>query len=1491
MKVDKRRNVLPGGLFTVSLDEDLTIVNANEYFYQLFGYTKKEAEKEGFKSLRQRIPRDKQGYLKALVLKNIQKRKEYIDIEFQGLHKSNGFLWLLVRGSYNETTREIEGVMLDITSRKRKEELEKNEELDRTKEELKKEYYRDSLTGLLNRKGIIESFDSLLEKHKEGCHGFIMLDIDDFKSHNDRCGHLFGDEILEQVSKSLLGLFRSEDIIGRIGGDEFVVILANIPGEETLIKKAQTVNNKIEQILGNGSNLSLSQGIAMYPKDASTFMELYEKADLALYEAKAKGKNQYRIYLKNHSNNYLGYENSPLGEKTLVINNMERVLKQKSFWNADMSKEKMFLFIKTFMENAPGGIGIYQKKNDKFETIYVNKGLLEILELSQDEYDSHYKEDGFKIISQDSINIWLNTVVEVTEEHRKELKGNTYKLSEKLNNSPKFVFAKMAQMVNDEGQKVLLVLSADVSSEIQFMEELRETKEMHRWGLEKAGIAFWEYNINDGSFVNNQGQVFKGLSDMVKANKIHEDSLIEVDRLKEELESGKDAGEIFIKGWGPDNAFEWLKISFRRFRTSSMLKETMRVFVIAEVIKGETRSKVPYVREEWLKNELMSRGIRVFISNLTSNKVEDIKSQGGSYKLDISENEIESYEDLLHNISQNFLKQSKSKEFKTLFSKEVIVENFNKGKDSLKETIQVMDQQGGLNWLTVYTRVLMHPSTGDYYAYTYIKQDNEGGMRENASIAPLARDSVTGLYKESTLAIIANKALKQKMKTKSYGIIVLNMFNYHYQEPLMGGKSLSQIMFRMAEDFQLLLPSRYVCGIRGKNEFIFFLEEDKDVSIKEVSQKFLEKIKSIFRVLDPSGRLIFYAGSASWNEGENYSELYEKAFTASKYASQGENWSYSFYGNEKEELKIGGAILDEIVEFVVKDTDILNGEEVSPEEDREFIESSVKCALNFIEKQDPEVAILNACKGIADYYSAEGVFLAEYKENAPKEMYLAQWAKGQECFSREQGASDDIFNLSTFKEAFKRKEGFITDNLMAIPFVIDDVFGGFFGVIKPNNHKGDLRLIDMASYLLGSEFYRLRLKEGKEYQLTYDPITGFYNRSEYIKMIKQIQNEGLSSLGILNIELNEVKYRNTLEGIRVFDKNAQNLAETIQSFSKECNTYRVNDYEFLSICREASLEYFMDNSRELEGKLKSKFPEMASIGYCWSGEDLDIDRLLQHAEELKEIDQLKNQGKIFKSSGKAREQANKKLKKDVKDKSFTVFIQPIIDVKTGKAYGGEALIRKIGIDGELELPVEFIRNYESLNLIRHIDLFVLEEVCKTIQGWTDQGIPLVPISVNFSKQTLLEADIISKLINISEKHNVPRKLITIEVTERLGDSEESTITEISKGIKESGFGLSLDDFGTEYSNLSIVSKLEIDSLKIDRSLINQIHENKITGTIIRNVLRLCQELNIKSVAEGVESRAQIETLKSWGCDYFQGFYYSKALPVDDFCDKYLLYKD
>lgn len=250
-----------------------------------------------------------------------------------------------------------------------------------------------------------------------------------------------------------------------------------------------------------------------------------------------------------------------------------------------------------------------------------------------------------------------------------------------------------------------------------------------------------------------------------------------------------------------------------------------------------------------------------------------------------------------------------------------------------------------------------------------------------------------------------------------------------------------------------------------------------------------------------------------------------------------------------------------------------------------------------------------------------------------------------------------------------------------------------------------------------------------------------------------------------------------------------------------------------------------------------------------------------------------------------RESTKKQLLRELSRGRFEIYLQPKIGLQTEKTLNSEALIRYKDENGNIISPGEFVPYLEELELIHYLDLFVFEKVIEKLERWKRKDIT---ISLNFSRKTVLHNNILDKVQKLMEKYDVDRKQIEIEITESMGYGDEEKLFLIANGIHNLGFKLSLDDFGSKFSNVFILSKLPFDTLKLDKSIVDNMLIDKRNKIIVEEFLETCKKLNIHSVAEGIETEAQDKTLRELGCDYGQGYLYDKPLEIEVYEKKYLL---
>lgn len=244
------------------------------------------------------------------------------------------------------------------------------------------------------------------------------------------------------------------------------------------------------------------------------------------------------------------------------------------------------------------------------------------------------------------------------------------------------------------------------------------------------------------------------------------------------------------------------------------------------------------------------------------------------------------------------------------------------------------------------------------------------------------------------------------------------------------------------------------------------------------------------------------------------------------------------------------------------------------------------------------------------------------------------------------------------------------------------------------------------------------------------------------------------------------------------------------------------------------------------------------------------------------------------------------LLSSIKNNEFIIYLQPKFDTKTERLVGAEALIRK-QVNGRIIMPDKFIPQYEETGIITILDMYVLEEVCKLQNKWKEIQFPLIPISINESRHHLKNKNHIKELLDIINKYNADTKLIELEMTETTVVEDILLAKRAAENVKKLGFIVSMDDFGTGYSSFNILKDIEIDILKIDKTFFYKLEENRRAQIIIDTIIKMCKRLKIKTVAEGIETKGQINFLRNIGCDIVQGYYFSKPIPIKEFEEKYL----
>ena len=415
----------------------------------------------------------------------------------------------------------------------------------------------------------------------------------------------------------------------------------------------------------------------------------------------------------------------------------------------------------------------------------------------------------------------------------------------------------------------------------------------------------------------------------------------------------------------------------------------------------------------------------------------------------------------------------------------------------------------------------------------------------------------------------------------------------------------------------------------------------------------------------------------------------------------------------------------------------------------------------------------------------------------------------------------------------------------------------------------------------------------------YDVLTELPNRTLFIKNLKSVINECKNNgnkAALIFIDIDNFKFINDTFGYECGDLLLKLLSQDLQLCNNDyCNTFRLNGDEFIILANKVSSKdevtiicnKIMDicnNPFELMGE---KVYISVSIGIAFLPKDsLDINDAYKYADMAMYQSKIKGKNKVtfFEKSilntYSRRLVIEQELKTAIENKEFFIVYQPQIDMLHNKIIGFEALLRwnsnKLGNVS----PAEFIPISEKCGIIVEIGEWVINSVCNKINELCEKGCDFECISVNISPVQLKRIDFISTLTNIMEDKKISPTMLEIEITEgTLIDLHKDNL-DIFDDIIEKGIKIALDDFGTGYSSLNYLTILPISTLKIDKTFINGI-DNEKNMIVIDFILNLSKALNYKVVAEGVETEFQMNKLLRAGSNIIQGHYFSKPVPEEE----------
>ncbi|HEX5363492.1 MAG TPA: EAL domain-containing protein [Gallionella sp.] len=467
----------------------------------------------------------------------------------------------------------------------------------------------------------------------------------------------------------------------------------------------------------------------------------------------------------------------------------------------------------------------------------------------------------------------------------------------------------------------------------------------------------------------------------------------------------------------------------------------------------------------------------------------------------------------------------------------------------------------------------------------------------------------------------------------------------------------------------------------------------------------------------------------------------------------------------------------------------------------------------------------------------------------------------------------------------RRKSGEIYPQLLNISTVYDD-------------HQAPVRYIGVFSDITHIKENQAQL----EFMAHHDPLTQLPNRVLIETLLQQDLDQAHRHTllsGVLFIDLDHFKPVNDSFGHLVGDELLQAVAKRIGARQREGDTLgRLGGDEFILLL---SLLHDPQDAAVVASDLIAALSEPfqlsggheifigGSIGISLSPQDGEsVSELMKNADAAMYLakENGRNQFSFYTPELNADARNNltleNALRRALQQSELTLHYQPKVDLRSGRIIGAEALARWQQPDGNWISPAQFIPIAEKSSLILDMGNWVIEQSCRQVRFWLDQGLDDICIAINISARQFRSGNLDQQLSRAFERHGIAARYLEIELTESMLMQEPKRAIDTMHKLKQLGLKISLDDFGTGYSSLGYLSRFPIDTLKIDQSFVRGVVTDPDDAEIASAIIGLAHRMKLRVVAEGVETPEQLAFLRSNHCDELQGYYFSKPLPADDF---------
>lgn len=831
-------------------------------------------------------------------------------------------------------------------------------------------------------------------------------------------------------------------------------------------------------------------------------------------------------------------------------------------------------------------------------------------------------------------------------------------------------------------------------------------------------------------------------------------------------------------------------------------------------------------------------------------------------------------------------------------------------------------------WYQVNAKPIFDEESGEAYKIIgTLHNIDEHKRAELRQLDENMRDPLTKLYRRAYAKQLMQKYLLEQPEDFA-ALLILDLDNFKVLCEKMGKTFGDEVLRSIASDLDGIFYSSDILGRAGGDEFYILM---KNVLTEE---DIIKKVDEVQRVVertyvgeDKDSVCSISIGIAIYSkDGTDLLELYSKAEKALYHAKQQGKNAYAFYDESLEGKYAIENIEDKHNEVKMKD-------ELEREKELSNSDSLIELAFKLIEdSKDTDSAIQLLMRQISKQLELDGIVIRtrvgkDYKVNYPYQSFLEgfyqdedgnveyseeEWNNMVAAFGKNNGLiiCEDVMDIEDEQE---RKMNLVygIQSYAKCAFYDKGDYAGDIDFVVMNHarrwSKEDMATVRAVTNVISS--YLLKMKAYEDASETverltgYDAVTGFYKYDKFTEVIRDYLKEAEhGQYAIIYVDFKNFKYINDTYGYAVGDQILREFADAARAYegifligSRAFSDNMVCLLRADGVLKDAVAEKLYNASIRFTDIIKERYVDSkvtCAIGVCLfdvDGSDIDVKALVSNANLARKEAKKPDKPRCIIYNDTMGDQIKKEvsytndMEAAFNNHEFVVFMQPKVDLQNHIISGAEALIRWVKPDGTMIYPNEFIPVFEKNKTITQLDYYVYREVCKYLADRIEKNEHVVNISMNVSRVHLYAIDELIRYVDgLLKKYQVPPELLEFELTETVfTDTVDDTITLMEK-LRELGVRVSMDDFGSGYSSLNVLTKLPLDVLKLDKEFLKDFEYGSDEQLIIPSIIDMAKKLHLNVVCEGVETMEQVEFLRSVGCDVAQGYYYSKPVPLQHF---------